>query len=147
MNAFKQPTQNSAFPLASFPQTLQTGGTAPTAEPKASQNVPHRRYTHNIPMQNSQLHRAISLEASAALSETASCVCIFFSCLSISSISATYEYDAVTADASERSIAGADDGFSFSEDFFSSLFRLRNGETDMHAVPVEERRRKKKKEE
>ncbi|KAH7816087.1 uncharacterized protein MONOS_7753 [Monocercomonoides exilis] len=58
--------------------------------------------------------------------------------LSKSSIAPADVYGAASADASEGSIAGADDGCLFSEDFFSSLLRLLNGEVDRRAVPVEE---------
>ncbi|KAH7829083.1 uncharacterized protein MONOS_15028 [Monocercomonoides exilis] len=60
------------------------------------------------------------------------------SCLSISSIAPADLFDAATADASEWSIAGADDGLSSPVTFFSSLLRLRNVEVDQRAVPVEE---------
>ncbi|KAH7823426.1 uncharacterized protein MONOS_3661 [Monocercomonoides exilis] len=47
-NAFIQPTQNSAFPLASCPPTLQATEAAPPAEPKASPKAPHRTHTQHL---------------------------------------------------------------------------------------------------
>ncbi|KAH7819789.1 uncharacterized protein MONOS_10211 [Monocercomonoides exilis] len=55
------------------------------------------------------------------------------------SITAANAHKAVIADTSELPTASADDnGYSFSEDFFSSLFRLWNGEVDRRAAPVED---------
>ncbi|KAH7820375.1 uncharacterized protein MONOS_6248 [Monocercomonoides exilis] len=59
--------------------------------------------------------------------------------LSMSSIAPTDVYDAATFDTSEGSITSSDnDGYSFTDAFFSSLLRLRNGEVDRCAAPVEE---------
>ncbi|KAH7820945.1 uncharacterized protein MONOS_9153 [Monocercomonoides exilis] len=62
----------------------------------------------------------------------------------MSSIAPADVNDAATADASEGSIAGADDededdGLSFSEDFFSSLLRFLNGETDEKDKGIDQR--------
>ncbi|KAH7823185.1 uncharacterized protein MONOS_6300 [Monocercomonoides exilis] len=46
--------------------------------------------------------------------------------------------DTATADASEGSIACAEDGRSSPVSFFSTLLHLRNGEVDRRAAPVEE---------
>ncbi|KAH7819180.1 uncharacterized protein MONOS_3226 [Monocercomonoides exilis] len=58
--------------------------------------------------------------------------------LSMLSVAPADVYGAATADASEGSIAGADDGLSSPAAFFSSLLRLRNGEFDWSAAPIED---------
>ncbi|KAH7818637.1 uncharacterized protein MONOS_8385 [Monocercomonoides exilis] len=140
------PPQRSACSQTLYPPTLQATEASPPAEPKSSPKAPHNRCTCTTPpfstaSRSTTYHRSFYSARCDSSSCSDSGMCLPYtpassgtticSRLSKSSIAAAEVYEAITSKASEGSIVSSDnDGYSFSEDFFSSLFLLLNGEED-----------------